>query len=371
MNLHLWQSTALALLGLAVGLVLHLRWHPLRQELSDAWDFMRQRSVLVLWVAGALLLAEAVGGARMEARTLAQLTDWREVIGPLAREAAAHVALLPHGLIPPWPLSCLMPVLFTILTVRIWRWPYRYAKHRPGPEQKFALLTFTVLGFVWLGLEVAGAARGRMLAEWVEMLKLGLRYVFSALTAAGTQVWLVCFVLAWERPQNTEAENDALLALERTFARWQGVAWLAGFNLLWLGWRLWQGGVGTGIGTSAGLGGWVWIEFLLVFSALPVAVGTAAGSFFEQGAVALRLLFRAVVPLLLLGITAVAVFILALYASAMARALCLDAPMLRLVVTPLNALGLAMLDSWLLLTFLLLMLRHGFPRFPSSASASA
>lgn len=360
--------TLLALLGVAVGLVLHLRWHPLRQELSDAWDFLRRRSALLLWVAGAGLLAEGVGGARMETPALAQLSEWREVIGPLAREAGGRLVLLPHCLIPPWPLACLMPVMFAILTVRIWRWPYRYARYRPGPEQKFALLMFAVLGFVWLGLEVAGLRRERMLPEWVEMLKLGLRYVFSALTAAGTQVWLVCYVLAWERPQATETENDALLAVERTFARWQNVAWLAGFNMLWLGWRLWQG-VG-GVAQGSGLGGWVWVEFLLVFAALPVAVGTSAGSFFEQGAVALRMVLRAAVPLLLLGATALAVLILALYASSMARALCLDAPMLRLLVKPMNALGLAMLDSWLLLTFLLLMVRLCLPRHPSS-SASA
>lgn len=356
--------TVFALLGLAVGLVLHLRWHPLRQHLSDAWDFLRQRSVLVLWVAGGALLAERAGAVPLDSRSLAQLTDWREVAGPLAREAAAHLALLPHSLIQPWPVACLMPVVFTLLTVRIWRWPYRYAEHRPSPEQKFTLLAVSVLGFVWLGLEVAGLVRVRMLPEWLEMLKLGLRYAFSALTAAGTQVWLVCFLLAWERPQNTETGNDALLALEQTFARWQGVAWLAGFNLLWLVWRLLQGGTPHGPWFS----GWVWIEFLLVFSALPVAVGMVAGSFLEQGDVALRMLFRALVPLLLLGITALAVFILALYASAMGLALAADAPVWLLLVKPLNALGLAMLDSWLLLTALLLMLRLGSPRSHSPSA---
>lgn len=358
---------ALALLGVAVGLVLHLRWHPLRQELSDAWDFLRQRGVLVLWVAGAGLLAEAVAGGGMETRTLAQLTEWREVIGALARDAGGRLALLPHCLMSPWPLACLMPVVSAILTARIWRWPYRYARHRPGPEQKFAMLLFTGLGFAWLGLEITGLRPERMLPEWLEMLKLGLRYVFSALTAAATQVWLVCLLLAWERPLATKSENDALVAVERAFARWQSVGWLAGFNLLWLGWKQWQTGAGTPL--HGGLNGWLWIEFLLVFSALPVAVGAAVGSFFEQGSVALRAVFRAAVPLLLLGITALAVLILALYASSMARAVALDAPMLRLLVKPLNALGLAMLDCWLLLTFLLLMIRLGFPRSHSSAPA--
>lgn len=354
--------TVLALLGCAAGLVLHLRAHPLRQELSDAWDFIRQRSVMVLWVAGAAMLAEAVGGVRPAERTLAQLTDWREVITPLAQEAAAHLALLPHVLVQPWPLACLMPVIFTILTVRVWRWPYRYAERRPGSEQKFALVAVTVLGFVWLGLEAAGL--GRMLPEWVETLKLGVRYVFTALTAAGSQVWLVCFVLAWERPRHTETENDALLALEQTFACWQGVAWLAGFNLLWLSWRLWLAGMPGGTGLS----GWLWIEFLLLFSALPLAVAVVRGTFAQQGAVALRLvLYRALLPMVLLGVTGLAVLILALYASAMGRALCLESPLLRLFVKPVNALGLAMLDSWLLLTFLLLMVRLCLPRLSSSS----
>lgn len=357
--------TVLALLGCAAGLVLHLRWHPLRQELSDAWDFIRQRSVLVLWVAGAMLLAEEVGGVRMETRTLAQLTEWREIIGPLAREAGARLALLPHSLIPPWPLASLMPLLCTILTVRIWRWPYRYADRRPGPEQKFGLLALTVLGFLWLGLEITGLRR--MLPEWGEMLKLGLRHVFTALTAAGTQVWLACFVLAWERPRATETENDAMLALEETFARWQGVAWLAGFNLLWLIWPQWR----AEMAHSGGISGWLGMEFLLVFSALPLSVAMVRGTFRAQGAVALHLvIFRALLPLALLGITALAVSILALYACSMMRALCLDAPMARLIVKPLNALGLAMLDSWLLLTFLLLMVRLRLSRHPSS-SASA
>lgn len=358
LNLSYWQSTALALLGFTFGLVLHLRWHPLRRHLSDAWDFVRLRPALILWTAGAALLASVSGDARPSVYSMAQLSDWRELILPLSRDAAAHLALLPHVLIQPWPLACLMPAVLAILTIRIWRWPYRYGERRPGPEQKIALLIVTLVGFGWLGLEIA--ALKSMLPEGAETVKLGLRYVFTALAAAGMQVWLMRFVIAWEKPQDTEAETDAAAALEHTFARWQGAACLAGFDLLWMSWRLWQ------VNTPQSIGGWLWIELLLVFAALPLAVAAVPGRFFQQGAAALRIMLRSTVPLLLLAITALAIFILAHYASAMGRAACADAPLWRMIVKPVDALVLAMLDCWLLLAALLIMLRHGFPRPPSA-----
>lgn len=358
LNLSHWQTTALALLGFIAGLALHLRWHPLRQHLSDAWDFVRLRPVLVLWVAGASLLALALGDARPGVYSIVQLSDWRELIVPLIRDALAHLALLPHALIPPWPLACLIPFALAILTIRIWRWPYRYGERRPGPEQKVALLVVTLIGFGWLGLE--GASLKRMLPEGAESLKLGLRYIFTALTAAGMQVWLVRFVIAWEKPQDTEAEMDAAAALENTFARWEGVAFLAAFDLLWMSLRQWT------LATPQSIGGWLWIELLFVFAALPLAVAAVSGSFWQQGAAALRILLWSLFPLLLLGITATAIAILALYASAMGRVMVADSMLWRVIVLPLDALVLAMLDSWLLLTALLLMLRLGFPRSPTA-----
>lgn len=358
MNLTPWHSTALALLGFAAGLVLHLRWHPLRRHLSDAWDCLRLRPALILFTAGAMLLAGVFGEVSVTPYTLHQLTDWQVMIAPLARDALAHVATLPHALMPPWPLACGVPLLLVFLTVRIWRWPYRYGERRPVMEQKVILLIVTLAGFVWLGMEASGLRK--MLPESVETVKLGLRYIFTALAAAGMQVWLVRFVIAWEKPQDTDAGGDAAAALEHTFARWQGVAFLAGFNLLWMSWRWWQ------TNTPQSIGAWWWIELLLLFAALPVAVAAVPGTFWQQGAAALRLLLRAAVPLLLLTITALALFIVAQYTAEMGRALCADAPILRMIELPLSALVLAMLDCWLLLTALLLMLRLGFPRSPSA-----
>lgn len=358
LNLSHWQTTTLALTGFIAGLALHLRWHPLRQHLSDAWDFVRLRPALVLWVAGASLLGATVGDGRPPGCSLVQLNDWRELILPLARDALAHLALLPHALIQPWPLACLVPLVLAMLTIRIWRWPYRYGERRPGPEQKIVLLAVTVTGFAWLALEIVTLRR--MLPEGAETVKLGLRYIFTALACASMQVWLARFVIAWEKPQDTNAEKDAVAALEETFARWEGAALLAAFDLLWLCWRQWQFSVPQSVGS------WLWIELLLVFSALPLAVAVVSGPFWQQGAAALQILLRSAFPLLFLSITAMAILIPARYASALGHAWAAESTLWRVIVLPLDALALAMLDCWLLLTALLLMLRHGFPRSPTA-----
>lgn len=358
LNLSHWQVTALALLGFTAGMVLHLHWHPLRRYFSDAWEFVRLRAGWVVLVAGASLMASVSGVARPTAYTLAQLGDWRELVMPMARDALAHLAQLPHMLVRPWPLACLMPFALAVLTIRVWRWPYRYGERRPSVEQKTALLLVTLTGFGWLALEVA-ALRGMML-EWVESMRLALRYLFTALCVAGMQVWLVCFVVEWERPRDTEAERDAASALESVFARWQSVACLAIFDLLWLSLRF------LGLTAAQGFGGWLGIELLLLTTALPLAVAVVPGNFFQQGAAALRVLLRAALPLLLLGITAWAVLMTALYASAMARTLTGSLAFWHIVAQALDALVLAMLDSWLLLAALLLMLRLGFPRSPTA-----
>ena len=76
----------------------------------------------------------------------------------------------------------------------------------------------------------------------------------------------------------------------------------------------------------------------------------------------MRILWRAAVPLVLLSITALFIFILALYTVEMGRVFCAESPLWRNIVLSLNALVLAMLDCWLLLAALLLMLRLGFSR---------
>jgi len=358
LNLTHWQSTSLALLGFITGMALHLRWHPLRRHLADAWDFVRLRPFLVVSCAAASLIASVLEANPLAPRSLAQLSGWRELILPLAHESAGRLAQLPHGLIAPWPLAVLTPLVLAILTIRVWRWPSRYGERRPGMMQKVALIVVTLAGCGWLALEVS-SLRGT-LTEVTGIVKLVLRYIFTAIAAAGMQVWLARLVIAWEKPQGKKADRDALAALEHTFARWQGVFLLSVFNLSWMLWRLWQPDV------TEGFSAWLWVEYLLIFAALPLAVASASGPFWQQGAVALKILVRSLLPLLGIVFTAFTIILLARYASAMAHALAADSLLGRAVVLPLDALVLAMLDCWLLLAALLIMLRHGFPRSPTA-----
>lgn len=348
------QTTLLALLGLAVGLGVHLRWHPLRREFSDAWDFLRLRQPLVLLIAGLMLLA-----GEAESRTLNELQDWRSLWLPLLREVFTEVTLLFHGVIPPWPLALLLPLVLLVLTIRVWRWPYRYGERVPVPEQKLVLIGLTAGGLIWTGLEIT---RWRWeFPEFLESTKLAGRVAFTALTAAGMQVWLVRLVLSWERPTDTEADRDAVAAVESTFARWQSVAMLGGFNLLWMTWQSWRV-------SDQGPAAWLLPEFLMLFAALPPAVAVSSGklAFWHCGAAALKALLRCLLPLAGFLITALAVMMLGRYTAGMAAALCPAEGWALPLVRGGCALALAMLHGWLCLTALFIMLRHGFQR-PSPA----
>ena len=348
------QTTLLALLGLSVGMALHFRWHPLRREFSDAWDFLRLRQPLVLLTAGCLLFQP------MATTGLNALQDWPELWQPLLRDAAGETARLFHELAPPWPLALSLPLLLVLLTIRVWRWPYRYGERVPVPEQKLVLIGLSTAGLLWLGLE---AAAWRMVyPEWLETLKLAARTLFAALTTAGLQVWLVRLVVAWEKPPDTEAEGDVITALEATFARWQSVVLLGAFNLLWMAWHGWRP---DEIGAAA----WLLPEFWMLFAALPVAVAVASGrtAFWLTGAVALKALRRALPALVGYLISAVAVMMLVHYAAEMAQALGGADGWLAWIVRGLSGLALAMLRGWLCLAAILVMLRHGFSRpFPAA-----
>ena len=346
------QTTLLALLAFSAGLALHLRWHPRRREFSDAWDFLRLRQPLLWLVAGTSLLngLEAEKGF-----SLAELNDWRGLWLPLLRRAFTEFALLFHMLVPPWPLALLLPLLLVVLTIRVWRWPYRYGERVPVPEQKLVLIALTAGSVLWAGLEALAYFRPE-LPEAVQTAKLAARTFYAALTAAGVQVWLVRLVIAYEKPPDTEADRDAVAALESTFARWQGVVALGGFNLLWMAWRSW-------IVTQNGAVAWVLPELLVLFAALPLAVAVSAGRsrFWHAGAVALKVLGRGLLVLITLGITAVALLALAHYTADMGLALTAETGLWRGVAGVLRALVLAMLHGWLCLAALLAMLRHGFP----------
>lgn len=345
------STTFLALLGLTVGLVLHLRWHPLRREFSDAWDFLRLRQPLVLLVAGLLLLAD-----ERPVFTVAELEDWSVLWPSLLGRAFTEVTGLFHTLLRPWPLALLLPLGLVLLTIRVWRWPYRYGERVPVPEQKLVLVGLSVTGLVWLAVEAA--AWRSPLPEWLESMKLAGRVVFEALTAAGTQVWLARLVVAWERPADTEADRDAVTALENTFARWQSVVLLGAFNLIWMvWWSFWQG--------RSHRAAWVLPEFWLLFAALPLSVALAGGQarFWAVGAMAQKVLLRSIPALIGYLLTAVAVMALVRYAADLVSGTFSGSqPWLREVMRTITALVLAMLRGWLCLAAIFVMLRHSFPR---------
>ena len=349
------QTTFLALLGLTAGLVLHFRWHPSRRAFSDAWDFLRLRQALVLLMAGLMLFESAESGFSM-----VRLEDWRGLWLPLMQISFSELAVLFHALVPPWPLALGLPLALLVLTIRVWRWPYRYGDRVPVPEQKLVLVALTASGVLWTLIEIAGARQ--MLPEVLEMIKLAGRSVFVALTAAGMQVWLARLVVAWERPTDTEADRDAVAALEATFARWQGVVLLGAFNLLWMSWRSWRV-------DDTGPVAWLLPELLLLCAALPLSVALAAGrpAFGAAGATALKALLRSLPALVGFAMTALVVLMLARYAVDMAMATFPRNTGLGGVITwCITRLVLAMLHGWLSLTALFLMLRHGFHR-PSPA----
>jgi hypothetical protein len=190
--------------------------------------------------------------------------------------------------------------------------------------------------------------------------------VFAALTAAGTQVWLSRLVMAWERPSDTEADRDAITALESTFARWQSVVLLGAFNFLWmLGWS-WRAG-------DSRLATWLLPELWLLFAALPLCVALAGGQsrFWMAGAMALKVLLRSLPAMIGYLLTAVVAMALVRYATDLAAShFSSGNAVLREVARVLAALVLAMLRGWLCLAAIFVMLRHGFPR-PSPAVSAA
>ena len=53
----LWLQTFLVLMALGAGLMLHLKWHPLREEFSEAWDMLQSLRWLVPMMAALQLLS--------------------------------------------------------------------------------------------------------------------------------------------------------------------------------------------------------------------------------------------------------------------------------------------------------------------------
>jgi hypothetical protein len=217
--------------------------------------------------------------------------------------------------------------------------------------ERWLLLAGMVVSWMWVILEIVHATRS--LAEWQETIRVGLRSIYLAVTMALSQVMLIRLVIAWEEPEQPNDQKDLGLALEHTFARWRSLVALSVLDLLW---PLLLNADGSPTGVSR----WLLLEAMFLFVAVPVAVARVPGSSLTQGAAAMQMLWRALLPLIGITITAVVVLSLVRYASGLIMGLMRLDDWRTVVLIPVHALVLATVRNWVFLATVLTLLRHGF-----------
>lgn len=355
-ELPLWLHTVLCIGGLALGVALHLKWHPLRRHLSDGFDFLRTHR-LPLWIIGAGILAhELVAPDEYSGANGLIHGDYNDLLQDftmLGKHAASRVIILFHHAFPPWPLSLLLPVWTVLLAVELMRFPYRYQAGRVRAEQGMALILLCVASIAW-----AGVGLFRFGNPWQgpgEVVWHTVHAFFVSLAAGAFQVWLARFLIRWAIPASGDDEaEDTRTAMQECLARWRNILWLGAFNAVWLGLWSWQETVNA----------WVpWIlliEMLFVFGALPLAVAVGTGSFLEAGSQAMRAIWRSCIPLAGFVATAVVLFGLAEYSVAAIGSLAVAPTWTQPARIVATVLTLSVLQSWLLPSAMLLLYRTGF-----------
>lgn len=348
----LWLQTLLALAVLGAALVLHLKWHPLRECFSDAWDMLQSFGWLVPMIAAMYLMPGAADpwAVPQTGALRDTMTAWRGMLKMLPG-SAQDMARLTHGFFPPWPSALSVPVLLTLLAWRVRRFPYRYDSRRKRPEVLWMLGIVTVFAWTWLGLELLGS-RGLM-PEWLETLRLMLRWLAEAWMMAAAGVFLIRLVTGWDEPTEPSDEKDLWLALEKTLAHWRGILLLAAVNLLWL--LAWRSTVVTGNKVVA----WMMVEASLVFAALPLVVARFRAPWAVLAEVLARVFAKTVLPMLGLAVTATAILMLVHFAMHSLFLLVPETPVWTGLLRILIALVLATVRSWLFLALVLTLLRHG------------
>ncbi|MES2738295.1 MAG: hypothetical protein V4672_18380 [Verrucomicrobiota bacterium] len=349
----LWLQTFLVMMLLGAGLMLHLKWHPLREEFSEAWDMLQSLRWLVPMMAALQLLSGTAvpwGIALMNGGEAGAVTAWSQMQARVP-VAAQEVAALTHGFFPPWPAALAVPFLLTLLMWRVKKFPYRYDSRRKRPAVFRALIVAALVAWVWLGLEAAAVMRP--MPEWLETLRLTFRWVAEACMMAGLQIYMIRLVIGWEEPTEPEDEKDLWLALEHTLARWQGGAVLAALDLLWL--LAWRTLGETGHAWPV----WVVVEASLLFAAVPVVAARLRAPLSVMVEATAQVCVKTLLPLLGYAITATAVLMLVHFSLHGLLPLLPEGPLWPGLIRILSALVLATVRSWLFLTFVLTLLRHG------------
>jgi len=359
----LWLQTFLALIGLCVGLMLHLKWHPLREPLSDAWDMLQSFSWLVPMMAALQLMSGTLEpwAIPYEVGENENVTAWQQMreIMPVAGQ---DVAALTHGFFPPWPVALALPVVFSLLVWRVKRFPYRYYSRRRRPGTLWAWMVLVFLAWGWLGLEAVGWVRP--MSEWLETLRVGFRWLAEACMMAGLQVYMVRLVMGWEDPVEPDDQKDLWLALEHTLSRWRGILLLASLDLLWLmAWRALEG-------AHPWFSEWLVVEASLLFACLPLVIAWLRAPLFLMLELMTDVFVRTWLPLLGFAITATLLLLFARFSMGSVLSLVPDTPAWTGMIRIFSALVLATVRSWLFLALVLTLLRHGFKAAASQERAN-
>ncbi len=359
----LWLQTFLVLMALGAGLMLHLKWHPLREEFSEAWDMLQSLRWLVPMMAALQLLSgESVPwGFSMRESGANVHSAWAYLLIQIPL-AAQEMAALTHGFFPPWPMALAVPFLLTLLMWRVKKFPYRYDSRRKRPAVFWALIIAALSAWGWLGLEISSGLR--LMPEWLETLRVTFRWLAEACMMAGLQIYMMRLVIGWEEPTEPEDEKDLWLALEHTLARWKGGVVLVALDLLWLlAWR----SLGS---ETTGWPLWVVVESSLLFAAVPVVVARLRAPLHVMLEVTAHVFMKTLWPLLGYAVSAMALLVWAHFSLRGVASWFPEGALGQGMIRILSALVLATVRSWLFLAFVLTLLRHGLKAASSHGQAN-
>jgi hypothetical protein len=193
------------------------------------------------------------------------------------------------------------------------------------------------------------------LPEVLESLLLAARLLCLGLATAGLQLAALRLACLWQNPPAHSELPLLLTAWWEMLGRWKLLLPLAAFDVTWIALQSWSSLSASPLVT------WLLIEMLVFFAPLPVAAALSrpSASFLQTGALAIRLLGRAFLPLLGLAITAIAILALTHYAAGLIGTLLIPWHVLSLAFQVLIAFSLAFVHIWLFLAASLLLLRLG------------
>ena len=156
-------------------------------------------------------------------------------------------------------------------------------------------------------------------------------------------------------PPSDSSHSLLVTAWWDVLGRWRLILPLTAFNVTWIALQSWSSLSPSHLVT------WLLIEMLLFFAPLPVTVSLAlpGAGFFKTGAHALRLLTRAILPLLGIAATAITILALTHYAVGLLSSLLIHWPLIGRAFQIMAAFSLAFVHIWLFLAAAFLLLHLG------------